>query len=150
GCSSNANITVNVPDAPNAGTITTTSTSLCESGSVMLTLNNFTAGASIQWEQSSTSGGPYTDISGATNSSYQTPVITSTQYFVAKVSCVNSSLSPEIAVEVLAHPSPPIAFGGSHCSPGIVTLQASGTGNLNWYNAPTGGQFLNSGTFFQT
>ncbi|MFH2142570.1 MAG: C25 family cysteine peptidase [Bacteroidota bacterium] len=47
-------------------------------------------------------------------------------------------------------PVAPTAIDGSRCGPGSVTLTASGTGDLEWYNAPTGGTLVNVGSPFIT
>lgn len=46
--------------------------------------------------------------------------------------------------------APPTATGASRCGTGSVTLTASGTADLNWYDASTGGNLVNTGTTFNT
>jgi PKD repeat protein len=41
--------------------------------------------------------------------------------------------------------TPPIANDVSHCGPGAVTLTATGSSTLNWYDAITGGNLLQAG-----
>jgi Zn-dependent metalloprotease len=45
-------------------------------------------------------------------------------------------------------PVAPTTTGASRCGTGSVTLSASGTGVLKWYNAPTGGTLVNTGTTY--
>ena len=47
-------------------------------------------------------------------------------------------------------PLQPSVTDGSNCGPGQVTLYASASGNLNWYDAPTGGNLVGTGTPFTT
>ncbi len=46
----------------------------------------------------------------------------------------------------------PIVSGDSAntCGPQVLSLQASGTGTLNWYDAPIGGTLVNTGNTFNT
>ncbi len=50
----------------------------------------------------------------------------------------------------ISMPTAPNANDDSRCGPGSLTLNASGTGTLVWYDAPTGGNELGSGTLFTT
>jgi len=48
-------------------------------------------------------------------------------------------------------PAPSVTGGATVCGVGLVVLSASGTGGtLNWYNAPTGGTLLYSGSTYTT
>jgi hypothetical protein len=151
-CASSGTVTVNVLTTPIAGTISSTLDQFCESGQSTLTLQDYSPGATISWQKSSTSGGPYTSIPGATSDVYATPVLTASTYYVAKVSCQNSSTSTEEPIIVNFPPDGPIGIEGGHCGPGSVVLGAlgSGIGNLNWYYSETGNSYLGSGTPFNT
>ncbi len=46
--------------------------------------------------------------------------------------------------------TPPTITNGSHCGPGSVTLSATGSGTINWYDAASGGNLLYTGTNFTT
>lgn len=46
--------------------------------------------------------------------------------------------------------SAPNVTNASRCGAGSVTLSATGTGNINWYDAPAGGNLLYTGTNFTT
>jgi len=43
---------------------------------------------------------------------------------------------------------PPTTTGGSSCGSGIVDLSATGAGTLNWYDAASGGNLVNTGNSF--
>jgi C1A family cysteine protease len=47
-------------------------------------------------------------------------------------------------------PAAPTTTGASHSGPGSMTLSASGSGTLNWYDAATDGNLVNTGTTFIT
>jgi len=51
---------------------------------------------------------------------------------------------------VINMPTAPTVTGASICISGSTTLTASGTGTLNWYDAPTGGNLVNTGTSYVT
>jgi PKD repeat protein/predicted secreted protein len=44
----------------------------------------------------------------------------------------------------------PITTGALSNGPGSVTLSASGSGTLNWYNSPSGGSIIHTGTTYTT
>jgi hypothetical protein len=100
-----------------------------------------TTNLTFQWQESTTQGGPYTDIVGETNTTYTTPATaTTTKYYVLKLICptsTQSSITNEIKVEVLANPTVAIAASPASsnvCSGAKVTLTASGTGSsYRWY-----------------
>ena len=84
--------------------MTATPESICAaSGSSVLSLvpNTGYGAGSIQW-QDSPNGTVYTDIAGATNTSYSTPVLTSTTYYKAliKDGLGNICLQPSASVSV--------------------------------------------------
>ena len=87
-------------------------------------------GITLQWKQSSTSGGPYANAvggSGATFSNYATPVLSSTTYYVCEVSCSFGgipALSNEVAINVI-NPSVTSTTPAQRCGDGIVTLGAT-------------------------
>ena len=74
---------------PTAGTASATNDSACSGTSFNLILTGYTsgvAGITFQWQSSSTSGGTYTDISGATTATYATTQ-TATTYYKCVVTC---------------------------------------------------------------
>lgn len=95
GTSYDFDITVS-PGAPCTGTpspgtfAASVPDSVCANIGFGLTMTGSTFGSGItyQWQSSATSGGPWTDISGATNLSYNvTSGITSTTYYRLGISC---------------------------------------------------------------
>jgi len=47
-------------------------------------------------------------------------------------------------------PTAPVTTGGSRCGTGTVALSATGSGTLNWYDASSGGNLVNTGTSYTT
>lgn len=116
-----------------------------------------------QW-QTSTNGGIWTDIPGATHATYTTPNLTSLTYFRTKVAqdianlsnpfC--STLSNVFTVSFLTPPTNSVSNGDQViCSnqtiPALSVTASPGTG-VNWYDAATGGNLLlaNATTFTPT
>lgn len=137
---------------PTAGTISGPSATTCVGTNVTLTLSGFSTGVTgigFQWKSSPTSGGPYTNIAGATNSTYTGPASVN-RFYICTVSCSNSGLSansPEFALSinnpvhsaVSATPTTACAPGatvitgtvsGGNTTPGIGVVGSSGTINL--------------------
>ncbi|RYZ55751.1 MAG: hypothetical protein EOP49_02190, partial [Sphingobacteriales bacterium] len=127
-----------------------TQSALCNNATTKLTLSGASAGNGItyNWQESTTSGGTFTDISGAIANSYTTPVLTASMYYRVRIHCSVSgatSYTNEVAVNV----SPAISVSATApavpiCSPGgtAATLTANGTGgagSLTYSWAPTTG-----------
>jgi hypothetical protein len=127
-----------------------TPTTLCGTQPVRLSLQNVLSGNGIlyQW-QSSPDGITYADISGAIASTYTaTPLDTS--FYQCIVTCPNGPLTAtSTPVQVTFANTAPTATPVTICAPGIASLAAtSSTGTLNWYNAPTGGISLATGSSY--
>lgn len=118
---------------------------ICLGSSTNLILTNYTNGGTIQWEQSSDNI-TWNTIAGATTSPYNiTP--TDTIYYRAVICGMHTSTVDTIFPEFVA---PPTTVNDTICGFGNVTLGASGSGTLNWYDAPTGGNMVFSGTSYTT
>lgn len=108
---------------------------------------------SLQWQQSTTPGTGFTDITGATTSTFNlTGPVTQTIYYRLVASCGTATQnSPEVMLTV-TNPQVLTTTAGSRCGPGEVTLSATsapGT-TLNWYDAATGGTAIGTGNTFVT
>jgi subtilisin-like proprotein convertase family protein len=119
---------------PSPGSIAPTTTNTCAGNSVTLTLSGFTTGSGInfQWKSSATSGGPYTDIAGATSPTYTFTAAT-TLYYVCVVTCTNgggTAQTAQVVVNVsnIQH-SNVTATPNPVCSPGTVTISATASGS---------------------
>ena len=139
----------NIPEA-----LASTATSVCPNGTVTMAATGLTTGfigITNQWQVSSVSGGPYTNVvggTGATTATHTTAPITTpgTYYYVLAHTCSNSgvtSLSNEVVVTV--NPLPTVvataANSGNFC--GVGSLTASGAVNYTW--SPASSLLSNTG-----
>lgn len=123
-----------------SGSTTAFDKSRCGNGSVTLTANS---SSSVSWYDAATGG---TLLSS--NSSYTTPSLsTTTTYYVESASCSN-----RIAVNAIINNTStnPVASDVTRCGPGTVTLTATSSDPVNWYNAATNGTVMGSGLSFTT
>ena len=143
GCvSTRISVVATVNTAP---TITsTTPNSRCGAGVV-----NLSATASsgiINWYTVPVGGTPI-----ATGNNFNPNLSATTTYYVDAT--VGGCTSSRTAVTATINATPTITSTtpASRCDAGSVTLQASASsGTLNWYNTPTGGTSLGTGTSFTT
>ncbi len=137
--------------APVAGTLAVSNTSLCISGTATLTLTG-AANGGIQL-QSSPDNVTFTDITGATGTTFTTPVLTATTYYRAQVRCNTGTVTSNVSTITVNNPqvattNSPVAI----CAGSTATLTATGsTGTtLRFFDVATGGTALATGTTFTT
>ena len=112
---------------PSPGTISGPATA-CVGATGTLTLSGFTLlpGISVQWKSATVSGGPYTNISGAINSTYNFTATGITTYYIATVTCSNGGASANTPQFTLTQGAPihsAVSFIVTNsCTPGIVTV----------------------------
>ncbi|RZJ66361.1 MAG: PKD domain-containing protein [Flavobacterium sp.] len=118
--------------------------SRCGTGSV--TLQATASAGTISWFSQPTAG-----TSLSTGASFATPSITATTTYYAEVSN-GGCTSPRTAVVATVNSVPEISqvTSASRCGTGSITLAATGTATLNWYDQPTGGSIVFTGTTFTT
>lgn len=124
------------------GTPTGVDASRCGPGSVVLSASAIDP---VTWWDASTGG---TQVASGIN--FTTPALSSTTTYYAQSTnggC-NSARVPVIA-EIIITP-PPAVTSGINCGPGTVTLSASSTDTISWYDAATGGTLLGTGSSFTT
>jgi len=116
----------------------TTDSSRCGTGTVLLTA---TAADSIDWYDQP-SGGNFL----GTTDSLITPAISSTTIFYAEArnGCTSARI-PAVATVTPVSPDPVVTSSFS-CGTGDVTLTASSVDPVSWYDAPTGGNLLGTGS----
>jgi len=135
-------VTATITDVP---TITsTTPASRCGSGSV--TISATASAGTIWWYDAPTAGTLL-----ASGTSFSPNVTVTTTYYVETT--LNGCTSPRTAVVVTVNTTPTITSTtpASRCDAGTVTLQAvASSGTLNWYDAPSGGNLVGTGTSFTT
>ncbi|RZJ65381.1 MAG: T9SS type A sorting domain-containing protein [Flavobacterium sp.] len=136
---------------PVVTTATASATSLCTSGTVTLTATGIPAGVvglSTQWYNAQGA------ISGATNATYTTPLLTASNSYFLRLTCSASGQSADSnTINVTVNtPSVVGTTPGSRCGFGTVNLAAQvAPGNVAaWYAANTGGAPLATGTSFVT
>ncbi len=114
-----------------------------------------------QWQES-TDGITWTDITGETNQTFISPLISNTVSYRVKVaedpinlSNVNcSAISDIFAVVIEEKPMPPVSLENvSLCADvvGGVSVSIPNGTSANWYDAPVGGNLLQAGSpFYET
>lgn len=138
---------------PAPGNTVSTSPTICNGDGVILSMQNSTAGTGVgyQW-QSSLDGITYSNIVGATATTYSvTP--TSVTYYQCVVTCYNGPEStPSAPIQITYTNNILSTTPGTRCGTGSVSLGATGSAGttINWYSALTGGSSLGSGTTFAT
>ncbi|MCK6640802.1 MAG: GEVED domain-containing protein [Bacteroidia bacterium] len=116
---------------------------LCLGSSMIVSTVGSTNGGTVQWE-SSPDGITWTPVIGAV---LATDTVTPNDTLLYRaVVCgylysTVDTLFPELVV-------PATTVNDTICGNGTVTLSASGSGTLNWYDAATGGTMVNSGTTY--
>ncbi|HEX2899213.1 MAG TPA: hypothetical protein VHS96_05765, partial [Bacteroidia bacterium] len=129
---------------PIPGTATLSSSTICQGFPTTLSTTGYSTGVSgisFQWQTSTTIGGPYTNIPGATTPTFiYSGAAAGVNYIVCQVTCSNggaSALTNELTLTV--NPSPVTSVtpaNSSICLPGgsAVTLTASATGGTGVVN----------------
>ena len=126
---------------PSPGFITPTTSSVCAGTSVTLTLNSFpiATGLTFQWKEATTPGGTYTNITGATNTTY-TFTAAATRYYVCTVTCTNPGGGAATTAEVVVNVSSPqhstitATPNTNLCSPATSVITATATGGIGTYS----------------
>jgi hypothetical protein len=149
-CTNLDSVTVTV--LPSSLAISAAVPQLCAGGSTTLSVPAGDYGTALQW-YSSPDGTNYSIIPGATSISYTTPALSATTHY--KLEIKNGAglvcLQPTISIAV-NNPQVLTTTPASRCSPGSVTLGATGSAGttLNWYAGPTGGTPIGTGNSFVT
>ncbi|HPD87109.1 MAG TPA: gliding motility-associated C-terminal domain-containing protein [Proteiniphilum sp.] len=129
--------TINSSPAPPS----TVSGAACGASSISLQANGGNAGE-YRWYTQSTGG---TAIADETNSSYTTPIIsTTTNYYVGIDNGTCESERTLVVATINTIPGAPSVAGNSSCIPAAITLTATGgsNGQYRWYTIPTGGNAI--------
>ncbi|MCE3281010.1 MAG: Protein of unknown function precursor, partial [Bacteroidetes bacterium] len=151
---SNADLLFPCAGTPTAGTVSGTAT-VCAGAPFTLSLTGASSGETgltYQW-QSSADGMTYSNIAGATTTSYTAPLIIAPTYYQVVVTCTNSSSSATTPSFLVGFTHSVTSISpASRCGTGAVTLGATGSAgtNLVWYSASAGGSYLGTGSTFTT
>ena len=147
-CESTDTVDVTVLTSSPTPIITSSIDSICGSNSATFTITNAVSGEITQWQRSSTGNiGTWSNISGA-NGLTLTLTPTSTFYYRVYASCTGSADTSNVKLVVVSNPTILGTTGGSRCGAGSVTLTASGTGTLEWFDAAVGGSLVGTGSTY--
>jgi gliding motility-associated-like protein len=130
--SATASVTITVAPPPVAGTASAAPNPICAGQTTTLTLSGSTG--NVQWQSSGSSLGPWTNIAGATSTTYTTPALSATTYYQAVVSNACGSVTSNV-VTVTVNPSPNVTLTAaptSICVGQSSTLTASGASSYTW------------------
>ncbi len=136
-------ITVTVSPTSVAGTVAAAATSICSGGTTTLSLTGNTG--TVQW-QSSPNNSTWTNISGATSTSYTTPALTSTTFYKAVVtsgSCasVNSNI---VTISTIATSAVSQITGNSALCVGSTTTLSNTQAGGTWSSTTTAVASINA------
>jgi hypothetical protein len=138
---------------PAPGNTIASTNALCLGSSTVLSLQNTSAqtGIDYQWKRS-TDGITYSNISGATASTYTAAPLSAT-YYKCDVTCQNGPLTATSnPIQITFSANIASTTPSSRCNSGSVSLAATagGSGTLAWYATSTGGAILGTGSPFIT
>ena len=140
-------ITITISATVSPGKIGTNhSVCLGETPDLLTSVTNASAGATYQWQQATSSMGTYTNISGATNATYQPPVMTVTRFYrrVATSSCGTAySDTVQVSLSTIVNPGK-IVGDTTICSGGTAVIRNAGhtTGaTWSWEHSTNGTTF---------
>lgn len=122
---------------------TTQGANRCGNGTVTLSASG---SGTIEWWSASTGG----SLLG-TGSTFTTPSLAVTTNYYASNSDGTCSSDRTVATATINNiPAAPSAANASRCGTGSVTLSATGSATIEWWDAASGGSILATGTSFNT
>ena len=124
---------------------------VCVGATTTLALTPPPAGATYQWQRDDNTGA-FTDIQGATGSTYTTAALDTSDNYRARITlCGSTVTSVPVHVNVTI-PQVVDTADARRCGSGSLTLGATGSPGtvLKWYNVPAGGVPLDTGATFTT
>jgi gliding motility-associated-like protein len=147
-CESSVRQSLVVTMSPFPISIGTNDVNICGNGLINLTGNSNTSGAYFVWFDAEF-GGTQLFTGNPFN-----PTLTQSDTFYVQAETNGGCLSPRAMAIVTINPVPATPTGSNvaNCGSGSVQLTASQAAGLpiQWYNAPTGGTLLNTGTTYTT
>jgi len=88
--------------------------------------------------------------SGVANPTHQYTTNGTYTVTLTATNCAGNDVMTKTSYIVVNMPTSPTVTDGSRCGAGSVNLSASGSGTLNWYDAPISGNLVNTGISFTT
>ncbi|MBK7764064.1 MAG: right-handed parallel beta-helix repeat-containing protein [Bacteroidetes bacterium] len=152
GCANTASVNVITAPALLAGTVSGIPATICVSGTPTLTVTG-AAGGSIQWQESTSATGPWTNVGSGSSTYTPAAAITQTMYYRVEVTCqVTTSVQSNVFTVTVNNPQILTTTPGSRCGYGSVLLAATAEpgAQVKWYDAANGGNLLFTGTSFNT
>jgi hypothetical protein len=145
--------TVRIWNQPGGVTIDAIPDTLCTSGTSTMNLvpgTDYYPG-SIQWKDSPDGNG-YTDVAGANDASFTTPLLTVNRFYKAVITAGAAECESPAQNIIVANPAIISTKDSFHCGPGVVTLEVAtgGFSNVKWYESATATQPLGQGSPFNT
>ena len=132
--------------------VSPSSASVCAGSSTTLTgtFSPVTIGTiTYQWQSGSSATGPFSNISGATASTYNAGPASSVYYRVRITQLGCTATSSAVSVTVIPIPTITSTTPASRCGNGSITLNAAASaGTVYWYAALTGGASIASGNSY--
>jgi len=116
---------------------------ICLGDQGTVTVSGFTNGGTIQWQESPDNI-TWTNIPAATNATL-TIVPTDTTFYRAVICGQHNSTLDTLFPQFVA---PPVTTNDTICGLDTASLSATGSGTIRWYNQPTGGLQVASGTTY--
>ena len=114
----------------------------CDPGSVVLLASSPEA---IYWFDQAVGG---TQVGAG--ASYNTPSLSATTAFYVETGDICRSVRDTVYAFIETTPALPVATGDSRCGQGAVTLSATATADLHWFDVPSNGAELGTGSSFTT
>lgn len=138
---------------PAPGNTISSTNNICLGNTVALSIQTSTSGSGVtyQW-QSSTDGTNFTDITGATSTTYSVAPTVVTSYRLKVVCAAGPDTGFSTPVQINFASSVTNTASVSRCGPGSVVLTAtpSAGANITWFNSLAGNTVLATGTSFTT
>ena len=112
---------------PTPGNTLTSTSAVASGGTVNLSLQNFTSGTGVtyQWQSAPTSGGTWTNIGGATASTY-TATVTANTWYRCLVTCGGNTGTSTASQVTL-----------TYCTPSSSSVDGTGITNVTFGTGPT-------------
>jgi len=135
-----------------AGTISSSQSTLCVSGTPVLTAAG-AGGGVIQWQESTSGlGGPWNNVGTGGLTYTPSSAVNQTTSYRLQVSCPSNTTTSNTVTVTVNNPQLTGTTGASRCGAGTVLLTATSSpgSTISWYAAPTGGFPLGTGTSFTT
>ncbi|MDQ3190238.1 MAG: T9SS type A sorting domain-containing protein, partial [Bacteroidota bacterium] len=129
------------------GNVSVNNNSVCSGSSLELILTGSTG--TIQWQSSIDNGATWINETGlgSTSSTYNT---TAPNVDVLYRTLTCGTLISDTAMVLVTYIAPPVSSNISRCGTGPVTLSATASGPISWFDAATGGSLLANGNTYTT